>query len=394
MNENEFELRLRDLILPHLIYLQRYSNGFSKRALKTLNRALNDLQGQLASRLVKIEERGLDVGPTATKRLNTQIKEIRALVKDAYDVSTPAILDELAELAEDEAAFTVKAIRSVKKSITDDTKPSRRTGTLKPVSKSGEAPTPTKPAKWVKLEVEFPTASPAPTMVRSIVDTKVMSGKHLKAWADKLSTDTQNAVEAAIRDGMVQAKTTDEIVRDIIGSKRLGTTGVLDTSRRSAEALVRTAVSHIHNVAAQLSYAENDDVITGWKYLSTLDNRTTIICVGLSGRVYSLGKGPIPPNHVRCRSICQPVTLTMRELGIDLDEGTPLTRASADGPLAGDPTYDQWLKPKSPELQDAMLGKTRADLFRAGKLSLKDLVADDGRVLTLKQLRALHPDAF
>lgn len=392
MNDREYEHRLTDLLIAHAVYLSRYTRSQAWKSVKLLNRSLSKLQGELASRLIKIEERGLDVGPATTKRVNAQIKEIRAIIDDAYSPVNATILDDLRELAEDEASFAVKAIKTSKKSVTDDLKASsggggRQSGTLSPV-KPGRKPT-------INLEVQFPTNSPAPTMVKAIVDTNPMSGKHLKSWADKLSSDTKDAVESAIRDGLSQANTNDQIVRSIIGTKaNKYADGIIQGSRNSIDAMVRTAINHVHNVAAQLSYAENEDVIKGWKYLSVLDAKTTRFCIAHDGKKYKLGQGPIPPNHVRCRALCQPITLTMRELGVDVEEATPLTRASMDGPVAGDTVYETFLKTKSAAFQDKLLGKTLGKAFRTGKLPLKDLVADDGRELTIKQLRALHPTAF
>ena len=393
MNDREFELRLRDYLIAHAVYLTRYTNAQARKAVKLLNTALSGFQGDLAARIVRIEERGLDIGPATTKRINAQIKEIRAIIDDAYAPVNATILDDLRDFADDEASFAVKAIKASKKTITDDLKATagggggRKTGRISPI-KPGRKPT-------INLEVQFPTKSPAPTMIHAIIDTNPMSGKHLKSWADKMTADTKDAVEAALRDGLAKSKTTDQIVRSIIGTKaNKYTDGIMQGSRKSIDAMVRTAINHVHNVAAQLSYAENDDVIQGWKYLSVLDNRTTRFCAVHDGKKYKLGQGPIPPNHVRCRSLCQPVTLTMRELGVDVDEGTALTRASMDGPVSGDITYDKWLKGRSTAEQDDLLGKARGAAFRAGKIKLDDLYKDNGREYTLKELRARHPTAF
>lgn len=377
MRDDDFELELRDLLIPHLVYLTSYATGLKNRAVKSLNKSLKTLRGDLARRLVTIEERGLDIGPATTKRIERQIREINAIVSEAYTKTNAEILDELQELAADEVEFTTKAIKRAKATV------SAKARAAKP-----DAPR-------VKLEIQFPTHSPPPTMVKAIVATNPMSGKHLKAWADKMSADTQAKVGDAIRGGLQSGKSVEQIVRDIVGSKKLGTPSVLDASRKSVEAMVRTAVTHIHNVAAQASYAENGDVVKGWRYLSVLDSRTTVTCMGLSGKVFPIGKGPIPPNHVRCRSLCQPVTATLRELGLDVDENdNPGSRASEDGPLRGDITMDRFLKTKSVDVQNSMLGKKKAELFRSGKVSLADLVAIDGRELTLKELLALHPKAF
>ncbi len=412
MQNDDFELELRDLLIPHLVYLTSYATGLKNRAVKSLNKSLKNLRGELARRLVNIEERGLDIGPATTRKIEREIREINALVSGAYAKTNAEILDELQALADDEVAFTTKAIKQAKATVSTKATASRnalRADLRKAIADlnadaGADAPA-TKAAKKklakldeaprVRLEIEFPTHSPAPTMVKAIVSTNPMSGKHLKAWADKLSADTQAKVGDTIRAGLQSGRSVEQIVRDIVGSKKLGTPSVMDASRKSVEAMVRTAVTHIHNTAAQASYAENSDVVKGWRYLSVLDSRTTVTCMGLSGKVFPIGKGPIPPNHVRCRSLCQPVTATLRELGLDVDENaTPTDRASEDGPLRGDITMDRFVKTKSVEVQNSMLGKKKAELFRSGKLSLPDLVAIDGRELTLKELRALHPNAF
>ncbi|MEG8031885.1 hypothetical protein QP179_09980 [Sphingomonas aurantiaca] len=115
MNDREYENRLRDLIIAHAIYLTRYTNGQARKAVKLFNRAFAKFEAELASRLIKTEERGLDVGPATTKRVNAQIKEIRAIIDDAYAPVNATILDDLRDLAEDEASFAVKSIKSAKK---------------------------------------------------------------------------------------------------------------------------------------------------------------------------------------------------------------------------------------------------------------------------------------
>ena len=84
-----------------------------------------------------------------------------------------------------------------------------------------------------------------------------------------------------------------------------------------------------------------------------------------------------------------PITKSFRELGIDIDEPAPSTRASDEGPISANITFDDFLKRKTVDEQDEMLGKGRAELFRAGKITLRDLLDQSGNPLTLKQLKAL-----
>ena len=49
-------------------------------------------------------------------------------------------------------------------------------------------------------------------------------------------------------------------------------------------------------------------------------------------------------------------------------------------------TFDDWLKTRSASEQDRMLGKQQAAWWRGGKMTLRDAIDADNRVLTLEQL--------
>lgn len=82
------------------------------------------------------------------------------------------------------------------------------------------------------------------------------------------------------------------------------------------------------------------------------------------------------------------------ELGQKLDavekKMGPGTQASMDGQVAGDLTYQQWLKDQPEERQIAVLGRNRWQLWRRDILKLSDLVDQTGRPLTLDALKAKH----
>jgi hypothetical protein len=62
------------------------------------------------------------------------------------------------------------------------------------------------------------------------------------------------------------------------------------------------------------------------------------------------------------------------------------TRASEFWQVGKNVTFDDFLNMKDKKGQDVLLGKGRADLWRAGKITLKDLVDQNGRPLTIKEL--------
>ncbi|MDP0169862.1 phage head morphogenesis protein, partial [Glaesserella parasuis] len=86
------------------------------------------------------------------------------------------------------------------------------------------------------------------------------------------------------------------------------------------------------------------------------------------------------------------VTKSWKELGIDAEEMPSSTRASQDGPVSEQINYENWLKSKSPEQQDQVLGKGKADLWRRGVITFADMLDQSGRPLTLKDLYLTHLD--
>jgi SPP1 gp7 family putative phage head morphogenesis protein len=158
--------------------------------------------------------------------------------------------------------------------------------------------------------------------------------------------------------------------------------GVLETTTNHARAIVRTSVTDISNRAAREVYSANDDLTKEFRYVATLDSRTSDICMGLDGQQfeYDSEAARYPPQHVNCRSTIVPVLLD--EIGV------PGDRASEGGPVPADTNYQDWLKGQDTAKQNAILGPQRAQMFRDGKINLRDLVRSDGTSLTVDGLRA------
>lgn len=346
---------LADRAIEHAILIQRYGTGLADKIVRLLNSADADILAKLASRLAAIEERGFDIGPKTTARLNAILEEVRVLNAAIYAQLHDELIGDLSEFSTNEAGFQKAALDS-------------------------------------SLAVSLETKLPAPARLRAIVEETPMEGRLLKSWTTGMEQGRIDRISAAVRQGMLQGENTDKIVARIRGTKAARySDGVLDISRRSAQAIVRTSVTHVSNVAAQHTWKANGHLVKGWQFVSTLDSRTTITCAGLSGQVFPIGEGPIPPRHIRCRSITVAVTKSFRELGVDKDDLSPAQRASMDGQVAGDTTFSDWLTKKGQATQDRILGPTRAELFRAGKLDLQQFIKNDGTVLTLDQLKKRYP---
>ncbi len=229
---------------------------------------------------------------------------------------------------------------------------------------------------------------------QAALDHPVVNGMLLedftKGWSDK----QLSRVEGIVRDGWAQGKTVQDMMREVRGSKaRLFKDGAINASRNEAAAMVRTSTQHVAQSARMATWAANDDLIQGYSILATLDGVTTPICRSLDGEKFELGKGPVPPLHVNCRST------TIPELGPEfdfLDEGA--TRSSEFGYVDGKLTYYDWLKQQPDSFVKDAIGADRAKLFLEGGMTSKEFadlnLGKNFEPLTLKEMAARNPAVF
>ena len=150
------------------------------------------------------------------------------------------------------------------------------------------------------------------------------------------------------------------------------------------------------NEARLATYRKNGRLIAGMRWLATLDSHTCKQCAALDGQAWDLEAKPLkgtrvsfilPPAHANCRCVASPIPKSFRDLGLDIDEPGPGTRASSEGPIAATTTFESFLKRQPASFVERTLGKRRAQLFQSGKLNLRDLISGTGRELTLEELQ-------
>jgi SPP1 gp7 family putative phage head morphogenesis protein len=255
---------------------------------------------------------------------------------------------------------------------------------------------------FVKLvPVQLQVASVDVGQVYAASYARPMQGRLLKEWSASIEADRMTRIRDAIRIGYVENQTVTQIVQRIRGTQAKGySDGIIEIDRRNAESIVRTAVSHTAAFARDRFYQSNADLVKGIVWCSTLDTRTSPICIARSGKRYDTKHKPIGHSfpwlggpgmaHWGCRSSSTPILKGLDEiLGIDgLGEFTPTTRASMDGQVPADMTYAQWLAKQSAARQDEVLGPTRGAMLRSGELKVDRFFNDKGRFLTLDELAA------
>lgn len=342
-------------ILEEIVGHQIRLEGVSASILRKIMRLLDDAQDDILARILRRDVEGL-----STKQLEALLKNIEAINANAAKELGKLLVEDLGSLAVYEAGYQAGLLQ-----------------------------------RFIPVAIQFVSNTPSRNQLIAAVQSRPFEGRLLREWIDQFDVNSANRIKAAVRLGVVEGQTTDQIVRRIRGTRAANyEDGVWHKTRRGAEALVRTATNHTANYARELTWAENDDMVKGVKWVSVLDKRTTLICASRDNKVYPLGKGPRPPAHINCRSTTTPVLKSWRELGFNIDDLPPGTRASMDGQVPADLSYGEWLKRRSREDVEEVLGKRKAKLFLDGGKPIEEFVRRDGHEYTLKELAKRDAAAF
>jgi SPP1 gp7 family putative phage head morphogenesis protein len=324
-----------------------YGNKIVRDVIELLEAADRDLQQQI---LRRVESRSPAYWTTA--RLQAILDEVRDTLSDTYERARLLVEEEATAFATFEAG--------------------RVKGNLE---------------QYVGVHFSI-TSVTAAKLAAIVSDTPIAVGPEGKLLLEEifasLAASKEKTIRQAIRMGMVEG----EPIRNIT-NRLFSEDGLLVKDARGAEAMVRTVVNHTSNETAQAVYESNTDVVKGVMWVSVLDNRTTIICQSRDGKIYPVNSGPRPPAHVNCRSIVVPILKSWEEMGISAKEITDAQRASLTGQVPAKMTYPEWLR-ANPQYAEEVLGKVRADAFLAGKVEISQFVNNQGRVLTLEELRDRH----
>ncbi|WGH15471.1 putative morphogenesis protein [Pseudomonas phage PA_LZ02] len=266
-----------------------------------------------------------------------------------------------------------------------------------------------------------------PAVTLKALSASPINGVPLEGWLGKMAVNDVSRIEQQLRLGILAGETNDQLVARIRGTKANGyKDGVLDITRREAEMIARTATNHVSTSARQATWEANADIISGVRWVATLDGRTSPVCQSRDGEVYPVDQGPRPPAHPNCRSTVAPVlageeivgerptitdTRTRAQREVDFraeareaagDKWKGMSEAErraaikarrdkwADENIGQAPTttnYEKWLRGQSKEFQDDVLGKGKAQLFRDG-MPLDKFVDEKGKPYSLQQLKA------
>jgi SPP1 gp7 family putative phage head morphogenesis protein len=383
------------------IDLNRYSNSVARRVINAYNDIIIDAVNQLRV----IDDLAAPAKAARLRGILAQLKD--SLATWAGDASELTAL-ELQGLAELQSEFVTDQLR---RALPVGSRDAVRTVEISPQFAQSVVTTDPTQLNVVALSDDLFAAVQGAPQTFSLTAAKgatitLPNGEVVSKAFRGIAVDQAERFSQVVRQGLLTGETTPSIARRLIGGLQFGedakTVRQLVAAGGQATAvadnqvitLIRTSINQVANSASQQIYEANQDITKKYRYVATLDTRTSAICAALDGQEFEYGKGPMPPQHFNCRSTTVPV--------IDPDilpPSTTATRASTDGQVPINQSYGQWLHNQSRSVQAEALGPGKVTYFNrladkyGPKNAIAKLVRDDGSELTLDQLRKRYGPA-
>ena len=388
-------------LYKNAIDLNRYSNSVARRVINAYNDIIIDAVDQL---------RVIDdlAAPAKAARLRSILAQLKESLDGWAGDATEITATELQGIAELQSEFVTEQLR---KALPEGVLRSNiNTVEISPQFAQSVVTTDPTQLNVVTLSDDlFAAVNGAPqtfslTAAQGATIT-LPNGQVVSKAFRGIATSQAEQFSQVVRNGLLTGETTPSIAKRLIGSLQFGeeakTVGQIaaaggqltQVADNQIIALVRTSINQVANAASQQVYEGNQDITKKYRYIATLDTRTSAICRALDGREFEYGKGPMPPQHFNCRSTTVPV---IDYKALDIPPPPEGKRASMDGPVPGNETYGQWLAKQPRATQADALGPGKVAYFNrlAKKYGPTDamakLVRDDGSELTLAQLRSRY----
>jgi SPP1 gp7 family putative phage head morphogenesis protein len=388
-------------LYKNAIDLNRYSNSVARRVINSYNDIIIDAVNQL---------RTIDdlAAPVKAARLRSILAQLKQSLDGWAGDATEITATELQGIAELQSQFVTDELRKALPS--GITRSAVNTVEISPQFAQSVVTTDPTQINVVALSDDlFAAVNGAPqtfslTAAQGATIT-LPNGEVVSKAFRGIATSQAEQFSQVVRNGLLTGETTPSIAKRLIGSLQFGeeakTVGQIaaaggqltQVADNQIIALVRTSINQVANAASQQVYEGNQDITKKYRYIATLDTRTSAICRALDGREFDYGKGPMPPQHFNCRSTTVPV---IDYKALDIPPPPEGKRASMDGPVPGNETYGQWLAKQPRATQADALGAGKVAYFNrlANKYGPTDamakLVRDDGSELTLAQLRSRY----
>ena len=391
-------------LFRNAIDLNRYSNSVGRQVITTYNDIIIDAANQLRT----IDELA---APVKAARLRAILAQLKDSLNTWSGGSITALSTELQGLAELQSDFVTDQLR---KALPAGARTAVNTVEISPQFAQSVVTTDPTQLNVVALSDDLYAAVQGAPQTFSLTAAQgatitLPNGEVVSKAFRGIAVDQSERFSQVVRNGLLTGESTPSIAKRLIGQLQFGESAktarqlvaaggeLTAVADNQIMALVRTSINQVANAASQQVYEANQDITKKYRYIATLDTRTSARCRALDGREFEYGKGPTPPQHFNCRSTTVPVLdydQLGKDLGIkDLEPPPSGKRAASGGMVPSDTTYGEWLKKQPRSVQNDAIGADKVPYFNklADKYGARDamakLVRDDGSELTLEQLR-------
>ncbi len=236
-------------------------------------------------------------------------------------------------------------------------------------------------------------------------ESSTVEGLTINNFLEKIQASARDRIISAGRRGLIEGASVQRTAQMI---RVEGIEGSVPGLEGLARTFLHSASSYARDTITREKFA---DTVSGWRRSVVLDGRTCVACGSMDGKTYGLNEPkPTLPAHWRCRCLYLPIPITWRDLGIGMDEadegdrttvkhssrtvhhrdGSTSTKFTVQevGSVPSGTSYEMWLRrqlDEDPDFVKSILGKTRFDLFKSGKLRLSSMVTE-GRIKNLSEL--------
>lgn len=241
-------------------------------------------------------------------------------------------------------------------------------------------------AELVQLEAAWASATgsyqlgPSDEMIERTIAELLLFGSPLQSHFEQQASTLAFHSKAEIRAGLAAGQAERELVGRVVGKGRRGGErgGALEAARRHVRGLSDAAVQAAGNAGRVAAMRAGG--VNAFKWHAVLDPKVCPLCGARAGKLWTVDGKPLghdipfswPTLHPRCRCILLPMKYP---------DGPP-----KDGGNERD-RFENWLERQPAARVEAVLGKGRAALWSAGKISTMDLIDQNGMGLTVAELR-------
>ena len=236
---------LIEMATRHAIYLE----SLKAHNLKDYDAFLKDM-----AKIIKARLGGENLTAFARDRLERTLELVAADLRTITNQASKTLRDQATDLAAYEAGFELKSLSGL-----------------------------------TQAEFVLPTAAQlaAAVLYTPLAQIQGAAGSmNLEAAMKRWGDDVIAQVQSAIQGGYYRGETTDQIIRSLLGTvKGRYTDGELARVKRDLESVVRTGLQHAANQARNQVWANNADIVRKWRFVATLDLKTTSQCFPASVEV-------------------------------------------------------------------------------------------------------------